>query len=309
MRRIPRIDAMDIRGVDLNLLVVFDAMVQHRSVTRAAEALQLSQPAASAALARLRLLLDDPLFVKAGREMRPTPRAVQLATPVRLVLDTVRSEVLQTRAFDPATTDRTFTLLTPDIGEVRFLPKIVARVAAEAPAANLRTVSMPRHAAAEALETGAAELALGYFPDLHKAGFFQQALFRNEHVCIVRIDHPVIGETLSMRQFLAASHVVVKPEGREHVFEKFLQTRDLRRRVLLEVSHFMSVLPIITATDLVATVPRDLAEVFVRFGNVRLLPTPMKSPVIEIHQFWHRRFQRDAAHAWLRNLVHSLCRR
>lgn len=300
---------MDIRDVDLNLLVVFDAMVQQRSVSRAAEALQLSQPATSAALARLRTLLGDPLFVKAGREMRPTPRAAQMAPPVRLILDTVKGEVLQARAFDPATTTRTFTLLTPDIGEVRFLPKIVARVAEQAPGANVRTLSMPRHAAAEALEGGAAELALGYYPDLHKAGFFQQALFRNEHVCIVRRDHPGIGRTMSMKQFLAASHAVVRPEGREHVFEKFLQARGVKRRVLLEVSHFMSLLPILRATDLVATVPSDLAEVFVQFGGVRQLPTPMKSPVIEVHQFWHGRFQRDPAHAWLRGLVHELFRR
>lgn len=297
---------MDLRSVDLNLLVVFDALAEHRSVTRAAEAMGLSQPATSAALARLRVLLGDPLFVKTGAEMRPTPRAAELAVPVRQVLETVKGEILQVHAFDPATTERTFTVLTPDIGEINFLPKVLAYLAKEAPGASLRALSMPRHAAAEALESGAVELAVGYFPDLQKAGFFQQRLFRNEIVCIVRRNHPTIGKTLTLKQFLAASHAVVRPDGREHVFDQFLQAKGVKRRVVLEVAHFMSLLPIISSSDLIAAVPYDLAEVCVRFGDIRMLPTPMKSPVIEVHQFWHRRFQRDAAHTWLRTAVDGM---
>jgi DNA-binding transcriptional LysR family regulator len=297
---------MDLRAVDLNLLVVFAALAEQRSVTRAAEALGLSQPATSAALARLRVLLADPLFVRAGSDMRPTPRAAQLAGPIRRVLDAVKEEILLAQAFDPATTDRLFTVLTPDIGEMNFLPRVLAHLASSAPGANLKAQSMPPHAAAEALESGAADLAVGYFPDLHRAGFFQQRLFRNEHVCILRRDHPTIGKSLTLKQFLAASHAVVRPEGREHVFEQFLQANSLRRRVRLEVSHFMSLLPIISSSDLLATVPRDMADVCVRHGNIRLLATPMKSPVIDVHQFWHRRFHKDAAHAWFRAVVNEL---
>ena len=197
---------MDIRSVDLNLLVVFDAMVEHRSVTRAAEALNLSQPAMSAAVARLRGIFDDPLFVRAGSEMRPTPRAAELAGPVHRVVDTVKTEILKRNAFDPAISDRTFTLVTPDIGEVNFVPRILSCLAREAPSTNVKTLAMPRHAASDSLESGAAELALGYFPDLQKAGFFQQKLFRNSHVCMVRRDHPQVGSKMTMTQFLALSH-------------------------------------------------------------------------------------------------------
>lgn len=297
---------MDLRGIDLNLLVVLDALADQRSVTRAAEALGLSQPATSAALARLRKLFDDPLFVKAGPEMRPTPRAAQLVAPVRQVLATVRGEILQARAFDAATAERSFTVITPDIGEVNFLPRLLAHLEHAAPGCDLRALSMPRHAAAEALESGRAELAVGYFPDLHKAGFFQQRLFRNEHVCIVRRGHPAIGATMTLKQFLAAGHAVVRPDGREHVFEQFLQAKGLQRRVRLEVAHFMSLLPIVSGSDLVATVPRDLAEVCARHGDIRLVETPMKSPVIEVHQFWHRRYHKDAAVEWLRGVVQGL---
>jgi len=297
---------MDIRAVDLNLLVVFDAMVEHRSVTRAAEALNLSQPAMSAAVARLRILFDDPLFVRAGAEMRPTPRAMELSSPVRQVVRTIQAEILQRQAFDPAVSPRTFTLLTPDIAEVNFLPRILACLAREAPHVNIRTLAMPRHAAAESLESGAAELALGYFPDLQKAGFFQQRLIRNSHVCLVRKNHPTIGARLTLPQFLAASHAVVKPDGREHVFEQFLQKKGIQRRVLVELSHFMSLLPIVESSDVIATVPRDLAEFCAKHGAVRHVATPMKSPVIDVHLFWHRRFQKDPAHAWLRDAIHKL---
>ena len=297
---------MDIRSLDLNLLVVFDAMVEHRSVTRAGEALNLSQPARSAAVGRLRPLFGDPLFVKTGNEMRPTPRAAELAAPVRLVIGTVKGEILQAQAFTPRTAQRSFSIIAPDIAEIKLLPKVLAHFAKHAPQANLRALSMPRHAAAESLEAGTAELAVGYFPDLHKAGFYQQKLFANKLVCIVRRGHPTIGATLSLKQYLAASHALVRPEGREHVFDQFLHQRGLKRRVVLEISHYMSLLPIIESSDLVATVPQDLAEVCARHADIRMLPAPVKSPAIEVHQFWHSRFHKDPANAWLRGVLHSL---
>ncbi len=298
--------AMNIAAVDLNLLLVFHAMLEHRNVTRAGESLNLSQPAMSAAVDRLRTLFDDPLFVRAGPGMKPTPRALELGQPIGQVIQTIKNEVLQPATFDRLASTRTFTLLTPDIGEVNFLPRILAQLAQEAPGVNLRTLAMPRHAAAESLESGAAELALGYFPDLHKTGFFQQSLIRSPHVCVVRSQHPTIGAKISLAQFVQASHAVVKPDGREHVFEKFLQQQGIERRVHLEVSHFMSLLPIVESTDLIATVPRDLADFFVQHGAVRALEPPLKSPIIEVQLFWHRRFQKDSGHAWLRKVVHGL---
>lgn len=297
---------MDMKAIDLNLLVVLDAMVEHRSVTRAGEAIGLSQPAMSAAVARLRALFDDALFVRTGPEMKPTPRALELAAPVRRVIEMIRTDILQRSGFDPATTDRTFTIITPDIGEINFLPRLLARFAQEAPLAQLRTMAKPRPAAAEALEAGKAELAVGYFPDLQKAGFFQQKLFDNPHVCIVRRGHPTLGQRMTLKEYLAASHAVVRPDGREHVFEEFFQQRGLQRKVLVELSHFMSLLPVIESSDLVATVPRDLADVCRRYADVRIVDTPIKSPVIAVHQFWHRRFHKDPANVWLRSVIQSL---
>jgi DNA-binding transcriptional LysR family regulator len=165
---------------------------------------------------------------------------------------------------------------------------------------------MPRRAAAEALESGAAELALGYLPDLQKSGYFQQRLFRHRYVCIVRRDHPTIGERISMAQFLAAPHAVVWPDGREHLFESFLQTRQLQRHVVVELSHFMSLLSIVSTSDLIATIPQDLAEFFATQGNIRIIDSPIKAPEVEVHQFWHQRLHKDAANVWLRGVVHGV---
>lgn len=297
---------MDIKDVDLNLLVAFAAMTEQGSVTRAAEAIGLSQPAMSAALGRLRLLFDDPLFVKTAAGMVPTPRAAALAEPVRRVVEAIKAEILPASAFDPAMAAKRFSIVTPDIAEVHFLPKILAHFAEAAPGCTLQTLSMSRHAAAEALASGEAELAIGYLPDLQKAGFFLQKLFRNDYVCIVRQRHPTVGERMTLKTYLAAAHAVVSPDGREHLLEQALQKRGVERRVAVGLSHFMSLLPIIESSDLIATVPRDLANICARHGQIRIVEPPFKSPVVEVHQFWHRRLHKDAANMWLRSLVQRL---
>lgn len=297
---------MELARLDLNLLVVFDAMMNHRSVTLAGESIGLSQPAMSAALRRLRAAFGDPLFVRSGVRMNPTPRAMALAEPVRGVLAWVRRDIVQQVQFTPETTHRTFTLIMPDIAEMNFVSRLLERLSAQAPHARLKTITRARSAAAEALETGAAELAVGYFPDLQTAGFYQQKLFDNPHVCIVREDHPTIGTSLTQAEYLAASHVIVRPEGRLHVFEQFLHQHGLQPRVLAELAHFMSLLEVIERTDLIATVPLDVARMCCRHGRIREMPVPFDSPVIPIYQFWHGLYHRDPANMWLRGLVQGV---
>jgi DNA-binding transcriptional LysR family regulator len=294
---------MTLKNVDLNLLVVFHAMAEHKSVTRAAEALGLSQPATSAALARLRTLLGDPLFVKSGQAMRPTPRALLLAPTVRQLLATVKDDILTTSLFEPSTSTRSFYLIAPDIAEVIVLPRILTRLRQAAPHVTIKVISMPRLAAAEALELGTADLAIGYLPDLHKSGFFQQRLFKHAYVCIARQDHPSLTGRLSMKDYLTSPHAIVLPEGREHLMEQFLNAKNIRRNVVLELSHFMSLQTLITSSDLIATVPEDLADFFAAHGKIQIFPLPIKSPEVEVHQFWHQRLAKDPANMWLRSLV------
>jgi len=293
----------NLNAVDLNLLVVFSAMAEHGSVTRAAEALGLSQPATSAALARLRALLGDPLFVKTGTAMLPTPRALQLVPTVQQVLRAVKEEILTSSSFNCATSTRSFHLIAPDIAEVIVLPRILTALRQLAPNVTIKVTSMPRLATAQALASGAADLAIGYLPDLHKSGFVQQRLFKHRYVCIARQGHPGLHGRLSMKEYLAAPHAVVLPEGREHLVEQFLNAKQIRRRVVLELSHFMSLQTVIESSDLLATVPEDLAAFFAARGKVQILPLPLKSPEVEVHQFWHQRLGKDPANMWLRALV------
>jgi DNA-binding transcriptional LysR family regulator len=297
---------LNIGDLDLNVLVVFDAMYQHLSVTRAGEALGLSQPAMSAALAKLRLQLGDPLFVRTGHGMKPTPRALQLVEPVRRILETVRSDILLQPAFDPATAQRVFTLVTPDIGELVFVPKILAYTQRHAPGIAIRSVAISSPGAGEALEAGTADLAIGYFPDLAKPGFYQQRLFRNSFICVVRKDHPRIRASLTLDEFLAEAHAMVRPAGRTHIFEQFLEKQNIKRNVRAELAHFASLLTVITTSDLVATVPLDIAKVFEGLADIRLVESPVQPPAFHLKQHWHNRVHTDAPSIWLRKMVRDL---
>lgn len=300
---------MDIRDLDLNLLVIFDAMVRHRSVNRAAEAVGLSQPATSGALGRLRALFDDALFVRVGSQMEPTPKAQELAPFVRGVVDTVNTEILQQTAFNPAESARVFTVITPDIGEVVFIPGVLQRLRNEAKNVRLRTISMPPKAAAEALENGVADLAVGFFPDLHKPGFFQQALFKTSYACLTCGLNTALPQRLTIDQYLATTHVIVRPDGREHMLDGWLNEQGVNRRITLEVSHFISLISILPNTDLIATVPLDIATVLSRHISLRRLDVPFKPPEIDVHQFWHRRVHHDKANQWLRQTFFQVNRR
>jgi DNA-binding transcriptional LysR family regulator len=300
---------MDIRSVDLNLLVLFDTMARLRSVNKAAEALALSQSATSGALARLRAVFDDQLFVRTASQMEPTPRALELAPVVHRVVQTIQSEILQQAAFDPARAERSFTILTPDIGEVAFLPGVLRRLREEAPQVRLHAVSRPRAAAADALEKGEAELAVGFFPDLQRAGYFQQALFMSSYTCIACARNQAAGSRPTLKQYLASRHIVVRPDGREHLLDRFLDDKGWQRQVMLELSHFMSLVVLLPGSDLIATVPQDIATVVGRHVAIKEIALPFRPPQLQLQQYWHRRMQNDPANRWLRGLFYDVNRR
>lgn len=298
---------MDIRKVDLNLLVVFDTLLRLRSVTRAAEALGMSQPAMSLALNKLRSTFDDPLFVRASRGIWPTPRAEQLAVPLRHVLDQIRNDVLRQPSFDAATTRRTFTFNMADVGEMVFLPRLLAHFRTAAPGANVRTVSTPPGQLVDALQSGEVDLAVGYFPGLQGAAMYQQRLFTHSFVCIVREGHPLSGMRLTKAAFLAAQHAVVQQEGKSHeVFEDALDAQGLARRVVLSIPHFLAIPLVIAESDLVVTVPYAIGMSFAQMAGLRILRPPIEVAPAEVKQHWHARFHHDRVNQWLRGVVAEL---
>ena len=296
------------KNFDLNLLRVVVALYDAGSVGRAAQVLGMSQPAMSAALARLRKAFGEPLFVRTARGMSPTARAQALASSAREVLARVADDVLSETSFDPATTTTTFTFALSDVGEMVFLPKILERLQQRAPGATVRSVSLPPTRLEQGLESGEADLAIGYFPDLKTSAFFQQRLFTHRFVCLLRADHPIHGYRLTLDQFLSLGHAVVRAEGRsQEIFEKYLERRKISRRIALLTPHFMSIPTIIGKSDLVVTLPHVIGLFFSQTGaNIKIVEPPLAIPRIELRQHWHRNAQHEPRHKWLRRLVADL---
>jgi DNA-binding transcriptional LysR family regulator len=267
----------------------------------------MSQPSVSFALAKLRTLFEDPLFIRAARGIRPTPRAEALALPLQEVLDRVKTGLLAPPRFDPATTQRSFAFNMADVGEMVFLPAIRARLASVAPGANIRSVSTPPDQLEEAMRSGEVDLAVGYFPGLQGAAIYQQRLFSHSFVCIVRKDHPRIGSQITKKQFLAEHHAVVQQEGKSHeLFEQALEEQGLTRRIALSVPHFLAIPLIIAESDLIVTVPYAVAKGFARMTDLKLLRPPTRVPRADIKQHWHARFHHDETNKWIRGIVASL---
>jgi DNA-binding transcriptional LysR family regulator len=292
--------------LDLNLLRVLVAIDDKRSVSAAAIQLQRSQPSVSSALGKLRTFFADPLFVRSGNTMQPTPRAIEIMDPVRGVLSRIGMEIVAAPTFEPASSHRPIAL--SDVGEVVFLPAILQQLRQVAPEATLRSVSLPADEVAGGLEAGTIDLALGYFPNLKRHNFFQQTLFSDSFTCLIRADHPVRSPRLSLKQFMQLDHAVVRAESRtEEVIERFLARRRIRRRVRLTTPHFASVPPIVEQSDLVVTVPVPLARYFSTVSaRIRVVRPPFDPPRIDLKQIWHRKFHHDARNRWLRNLMCGL---
>ncbi len=291
--------------LDLNLLRVLVALGERRSVSGAALELQRSQPAVSASLARLREFFDDPLFVRTGNRMEPTPRALGLLDSARLLLERVGTDIVATPAFDPATSRQVVRIALSDVGEVVFLPKLLRELRVHAPAVAVRSVSLPAAEVAHGLESGHIDLALGYFPDLKKHNFFQQSLFVDGFKSLLRADHPVTARRLTLKQFIELEHAVVHAESRtEEVIERYLARQRIQRRIVLTTPHFASAPIIVAQSDMIVTVPEPLARYFCSISaHVRAVELPFDAPRIELKQFWHRKFHHDQRNRWLRSLV------
>jgi DNA-binding transcriptional LysR family regulator len=294
--------------LDLNLLYVLVALDDRRSVSGAALQLQRSQPAVSAALSKLRAFFDDPLFVRTGNVMQPTPRAGAIVESARSVLGRIGTDIVAAPAFDPATSVRPITLALSDVGEIVFLPTLLKHLRQLAPLASINAVSLPAAEVANSLEAGTVDLAMGYFPDLKKNNFFQQVLFSDGFISLLRADHPVSARKLSLKQFLQLEHAVVRAESRtEEVIERYLARKRIQRRVVLTTPHFSSAPMIVAQSDLIVTVPEPLARYFsTASAQVRVVALPFESPRIDLKQFWHRKFHHDPRNRWLRTLTCKL---
>lgn len=294
---------MDIKSVDLNLLPVLDALLRQRSVTLAARELDMSQSAVSTALGRLREALGDPLFVRTGRGMLPTPRASQLAEPVETILDKVRDEVLSARGFVPSESERAFTLGLSDVGSYVLWPRIVAAVSRQAPSVRLRLRVMTQALIASALESAEVDVALGAYPDLPDT-LYQRRLFERQYVAMVRSDHPLAGRRLSLQAFARCPQAVVRlASGIQDRVDEALAVHGLARQKVLDMPSYLMLPPLLASGDWMAVIPGQLADAFAEHGRFRSLKLPFALPPSVIRMHWHKRFHGDASNVWLRGVI------
>jgi DNA-binding transcriptional LysR family regulator len=293
---------------DLNLLPIAFALYDELSVSRAAQVLGMSQSAVSMALRRMRTIFNDPLFIRTPTGVTPTPRAHALVRATRSLVERLQEDLLTEDPFDPALSTRTISIALSDVGEMVFLPKLLERFRARAPRCAIRSVSMPPAQLAHGFEKGEIDLAVGYFPDLTKHNFLQRRLFTHHFACLMRAGHPLRAKRLTLKDFLAMEHAVVHAEGRtQEIFERFLERKRIRRKVMLHTPHFLSIPIVVARSDLVATVPHALATYFARLSpDLAVAMPPLDIAGFDLKQHWHRKFHNDPRNKWLREQVAQL---
>ncbi|MGE4336127.1 MAG: LysR family transcriptional regulator [Pigmentiphaga sp.] len=292
----------DLRGLDLNLLIIFQYLLEERSLSAVARRMNLSQPAVSHALRRLRTAFDDELFVRTAAGMQPTPLAERLAEPVAEALALLSSMLEVRDAFDPATSRRRFTLALSDVGEIHFMPELVALCARLAPGVRIDVVRTTGAELRRSMEAGRVDIAVGVFENLG-AGFFQRLLFRQGYLTLLQRDHPLAGAEISREAFLASEHLIVTQAAPYGQINEALRRAGVNLSRHFSVPHFGAVPYIVADSALLATVPRKLAEVVApRFG-LATVPPPIRIPWLQTHVFWTRRLHRDAGHQWLRQQI------
>ena len=291
---------MNWRAFDLNLLVVFDAVMQDRSVTRAGQRIGLSQPAMSHALNRLRDLLKDELFVRTPTGMRPTPRAEQLAALLRQTLRELQ-QVLQPETFVPATADRRFSLAINNYAAVVVAPPLVTAVSSAAPSVQLDLRPSGTLDIIECLDRGDLDLAIGSL-DSFGERFACTQLLEDEFVMVMRRRHPAGRGALSAKVLAGLTHLDPPTGENTDFLDAWLSERGLTRRIALRAP-YLSARAILSRSDLAATLSRRIAQEFVRTDRLQIHELPVKSPVVRTTMLWHRRLDEHPAHRWLRDRI------
>src|SRR5262245_61234299 len=297
---------MQLSSVDLNLLVALDALLEEGSVTAAARRVALSPSAMSHALARLRAILGDPILVRTGSHMVPTDLARDLRLDVRLALDHARAAFATTFTFDPSRYVHTFRVSAPDDVQVMVLPRLLRRLAEEAPHVKIDMSAGRGEAETFAqLESGAVDAAIGPFVKVPRA-IRPAVFFEAKIVCLVRSGHPRIRDTLTLEAYLAEEHVAIAQEGGGYVpidLDRIIERAAAPRRVVARVSS-LQVAPLVVAqTDLICTAADQVIAGIARCLPLRIFPHPLAIPSPRSHLIWHERAHRHPAHRWFRGLL------
>lgn len=301
---------MNFSALDLNLLRVFDAMMGELSTTRAARRIGLSQPAVSTALSRLRRVTADDLFVRDGKKMVPTALALSMRDPVRVALKQLEGVFSEIVAFDPASSDRTFTLLGSDYFSTMLMPELAKVVHPEAPNVTLRMLDASQIEAAERLSDGAADFAI--HREMEMPGWIASTkLFQGRLVCVAAKGNPILaahgikaGDRIPAEIFCRMPQALLSVDGSTiGTMDAALKKNGLKRQIAMTVPHFHAVALAVSTSDLLASLPFVFARQVSQYISIDLYQPPFESPTLDVMLYWHRSREREQANVWLRNHV------
>lgn len=289
---------------DLNLFAVFQAVLETRSVTLAAERFGITQPAMSNALGRLREMVHDQLFVNTSNGMQPTPYALQIAGPIAEALRGLEAAITQNNEFVPLNSDQTFRFHITDMGQINIIPSLLERMQEVAPNIKIDVVTRSLEEIRSDLEEGHIHFSLGHLPKLHGRNIHSEKLFNERYVVLMRSDHP-LAQRLTQKAFLGASHAVVTSVGGgHHIVEEFLTKKRVCIRARLP--NIMAIAMALSRTDLIATIPRRVATELAKAGTLKIRELPFNFPGFEVRVYWHQRSQGSAANVWMRTQIIDL---
>ena len=297
---------VNISGIDLNILVAFEALIDERHVGRAARQVGLSQPAFSNAISRLRTRLGDPLFVRTAQGMMPTPRADQLAGPIRSALAQLRQTFDAPHSFDPSISAHRFRIGLSDDVELRLAPLLARSMLSGELQMQTRRLDWLFTVPESELRNGALDLAIGYFPDARQLspGLVMESISEESNVVIARRGHSMWKSKLTLDRFTRLDHAAVIYRNQLWgLIDNELAARGLRRRLRLALPHCLSVLHAVSSSNLVACIQESVVRKFGASLNLRSCPEPLGLPPFVLRMVWHRQRDNDTAHVWLRKLI------
>lgn len=301
---------MNIRDIDLNLLVFLDALLRERSVTKAALAMDISQPAMSNALRRLRKLLGDPVLVRTASGMQPTDRAQKLQRPVRNALAQLETAIAPNRAFEPATAERLFTVLITDYAASVLMPHVVSVLEREAPNIALNILSASSDAI-DQIERGEADFLVNRFGKL-PANFHQHKLWSDRMACLIRKDHPALVEAdgeLTLDAFLAQKHILITQTGVGlSRIDEVLADSGKSRQISVLTRHYQLPRELVANSDMIVALPARIARYQARHLGLAVLDPPLELPAFDIGIAWGALDHHDVAHRWLRERIIGIAR-
>lgn len=300
---------MNLRTLDLNLLLVFDAVYTERSISRAAVKLHLSQPTVSNALTRLRERLGDALFERSAQGMAPTPRAKMLAEPIRQALALLERGLRGGDDFDYAHAEREFVVAVEDYGETVVLPRFIDWLGQAAPGIRIRIRPEPSAQLQAELREGTVDLALDYFAPQDPA-VQSTCVLTESLLTLSRRDHPLVGERLGLDTYLTLRHVVLAHQGHSRpMIDLALAKRGLARHIAVTVPHFLSMPVLVQTSDLVCTLPRRMGQLYADHFRLKAHAVPLRTPQFPVYLLWHQNAGGDAGHRWFREHLVEFCQR